>query len=100
MRFQWDDKKDKINITKHGIPFKTAELVFGDDDRLEMYDEIHSTPDEDRYITIGMIDEIMLVISVVYTPKEHDIIRLISARKATKKEREAYFNANYPHGRR
>lgn len=94
MRFEWDDEKEKINITKHGIAFRTAELVFGDENRIETYDEEHSTPEEERYITIGSIDEVMLVVTVVYTPrgKEGDIIRLISARKATRTEKEAYYN--------
>lgn len=94
MQFEWDDEKEKINIIKHGIAFKTAELVFGDENRIEIYDEAHSTPDEDRYITIGLINEVMIVVTVVYTPRGNnsDIIRLISARKATKSEREEYYN--------
>lgn len=94
MFFEWDDEKEKINIKKHGITFKTAELVFGDENRIEKYDETHSTFEEDRYITIGLIDEIMLVVNVVYTPRGNDgnITRLISARKATKSEKEEYYN--------
>ena len=52
MLFEWDDVKEKINIAKHGIDFGTAALVFRDENRIEFYDEAHST-DEDRYITIG-----------------------------------------------
>ncbi len=95
MRFEWDDEKEKINIIKHGIAFRTAELVFGDVNRIEIYDEAHSTLEEERYITIGAIDEVMLVVTVVYTPRENngdDVIRIISARKATKAEREEYYN--------
>ena len=43
MRFEWDEKKEEINIQKHGIDFRTASLVFGDDNRIERYDEAHST---------------------------------------------------------
>ncbi len=94
MRFEWDDEKEKINIMKHGIAFRTAELVFGDVNRIEIYDEAHSTLEEERYITIGAIDEVMLVVTVVYTPRENsgEVIRIISARKATKAEREEYYN--------
>lgn len=94
MQFEWDDEKDKANIIKHGIAFKTAELIFGDNNRIEMYDEAHSTIDEDRYITIGEINEVMLVVTVVYTMRGDggDIIRLISARRATNKEKELYYN--------
>ena len=55
MLFEWDDVKEKINIAKHGIDFGTAALVFRDENRIEFYDEAHST-DEDRYITIGQIN--------------------------------------------
>ncbi len=96
MFFEWDEQKEKINIAKHGISFTSAEYVFGDDNRIEWYDTKHSTPDEDRYITIGFSDDVMLIVSVVYTPRGNndEIIRLISARKATRSEKEAYLNAN------
>lgn len=94
MNFEWDSNKEEINIRKHHISFKTAELVFSDENRLEIYDEEHSF-DEDRYITIGMIDQIAVVIMVSYTMRnDESTIRIISARKATKKEREAYFYVN------
>lgn len=93
MRFEWDDEKEKKNIFKHGIKFKTAELVFGDDDHIEIYDEAHSTLEEDRYIAIGLINEIAVVVTVVYTERG-EAIRIISARKATKREEEEYYNAN------
>ena len=94
MHFQWDSNKERINIEKHGISFKTAELVFGDENRLELYDELHSTLVEDRYITIGLVGEVAFVITVVYTDRDDDVIRIISARQATKKEKEEYYNAN------
>lgn len=90
MQFEWDDQKEKINITKHGLDFETAARVFEDENRLEMYDEQHSEY-EDRYITIGLIDDIMCVIMVVYTERE-EAVRIISARKATKQEREMYYD--------
>lgn len=90
MRFEWDDKKEEANIRKHGIDFSTAALVFNDENRLDLYDEIHSES-EDRYITIGMVGGIAYVVFVVYTERE-DIIRLISARKATRLERSLYYD--------
>ena len=90
MRFEWDDKKEEVNIRKHGIDFSTAALVFNDENRLDLYDEIHSES-EDRYITIGMVGGIAYVVFVVYTERE-DIIRLISARKATRLERSLYYD--------
>ena len=89
MKFEWDDEKEKINIAKHGLDFTTAARVFKDEYRLEIYDDKHSDT-EDRYITIGIIDNIAYVVMVVYTERE-DAIRLISARKATKRERSKYY---------
>jgi len=91
MQFDWDDEKEKSNIEKHGIDFSTAVLVFGDNNRIEKYDELHSIY-EDRYITIGRIREVTVVVVVVYTEREA-LIRIISARLATKREEEAYYNA-------
>lgn len=94
MQFEWDDEKEKINIIKNGIDFTTAARVFKDENRLELYDEAHSDV-EDRYITIGLIDEVAYLVMVVYTERE-EAIRLISARKATQKERRMYYD--YPQG--
>lgn len=86
LRFEWDEKKAEINLEKHGISFETAAKVFLDEDRLEIYDEVHST-EEDRYITIGRAGEILFVVYTERTTK----IRLISARLATPKERRLYY---------
>ena len=94
MQFDWDDEKEKYNIDKHGIDFSTAALVFGDANRMEKYDELHSDS-EDRYITIGQINGVTVVVMVVYTMRK-TLTRIISARLATKREKEAYYNAeNY-----
>lgn len=89
MKFQWDENKEKINIAKHGLDFKTAARVFEDENRIERYDKEQSF-EEDRYITIGLVNGIAVIIMVVYTERK-DAIRIISARKATKQEKEAYF---------
>lgn len=91
MIFEWDDEKEKINIKKHKLDFETASYVFADENRLEIFDENHST-DEDRYITIGLINQVPVVVMVVYTEREESI-RLISARKATPKERSLYYES-------
>lgn len=90
MRFEWDDEKEQKNIIKHGIDFDTAAVVFQDINRLEFYDEKHSI-DEDRYITIGLINGEAYIVMVVYTERD-EAIRLISARKATKQERRMYYD--------
>ena len=90
MLFEWDDNKEKINIAKHGIDFSTAAHVFQDENRIEFFDEAHSEY-EDRYITIGQINGVTIIVMVVYTEREN-AIRLISARKATKLERRMYYD--------
>ena len=89
MQFEWDDAKDRKNISKHGIPFRTAILVFADPNRIEKYDDVHSL-DEDRYLTIGEINGTFMVLTIVYTERS-ETIRIISARRATKREREEYY---------
>ena len=91
MTFEWDDNKEQINIKKHGMDFETASRVFDDENRIEIYNDLHSDY-EDRYITIGMIDEITCIAMVVYTERGTDVIRIISARKATPKERRKYYD--------
>ncbi len=88
MWFEWDDEKEQKNIIKHGIDFSTAAQVFFDENRIEFYDEKHSD-EEDRYITIGLINGVAYLVMVVYTERD-EAIRLISARKADSKERRMY----------
>lgn len=89
MEFEWDSEKNKANIKKHGISFEVASLVFKDPYRIDLYDFEHSL-DEDRYITIGKVGEVLFVISVARENKT----RIISARLATAKERRTYYDGN------
>lgn len=90
MRFEWDDEKNRRNIIKHKISFETAVNVFKDKNRVELFDILHSEI-EDRYICIGIINGVAYLITVVYTERR-DVIRIISARKATKRERQLYYD--------
>ena len=87
IKFEWDEEKNKINYKKHGIRFESAVLVFDDEYRIDLYDEAHSEF-EDRFNTIGMVDDVLFV---VYTERM-DRIRLISARIATEWERRLYYD--------
>ena len=87
LRFEWNHKKALLNIRKHGITFEEASTVFGDSLSLSIPDQYHSIG-EDRFITIGTSAKGRLVV-VVHTDR-HDIIRIISARKAAKNERNQY----------
>ena len=88
LRFEWDEAKNRINQEKHGISFETASYVFQDENYIEMYDFEHSI-EEDRYIAIGMVGDLLFV---VFTERKKSI-RLISARLATEREgrHESYF---------
>lgn len=90
MLFEWDDNKEQINIRKHGIGFSVAKFVFNDDGRIEIFDKVHSI-DEERYITIGFIEQVPIIVTVVYTERGQKI-RIISARKATAEERRMYYD--------
>ncbi|MCD8249132.1 MAG: BrnT family toxin [Lachnospiraceae bacterium] len=90
MKFEWDEEKERININKHGIDFRTAVQVFLDENRIEIFDKLHSIK-EDRYITIGAVGERVIIITLVYTARP-GTTRVISARRATKKERNVYYD--------
>ena len=90
-KYIWDDVKNRINIKKHNIDFKTATKVFDDENRIIIYDSIHSVY-EDRYFAIGSVDSKITILTVVFTDR-HGLIRIISARKATKKERGVYYDS-------
>ena len=85
MGYEWDPDTAKINIRKHGIAFADAVSVFFDDSAITVED---NNPDEVRFATMGM-DAFGRVLVVVYKWRGDDI-RLISARKATDRERKPY----------
>ncbi len=117
MTFEYDEEKNKANIKKHGISFRSAARVFFDYDRIELYDEENSQ-DEDRYNTIGDTSagnilnsstiignvsqsdrKVNDILFVVYTERERieenetvtEVTRIISARMATSFERGLYY---------
>lgn len=88
MRFEWDPDKDAANQRKHGIGFEEASELFSSGvDFLEIYDQAHSDA-EDRFIAIGPISRGLVV--VIWTERDADTIRIVSARKATKREAELF----------
>ncbi|MDY7092404.1 MAG: BrnT family toxin [Acidobacteriota bacterium] len=86
MDFEWDPKKAAANLRKHGIDFADAVLALEDELALTVRDDRFD--DEDRYVTLGMDDTSRLLV-VIFTWRG-DRIRLISARRATSKERRQY----------
>ena len=91
MKFKWDKKKENINIKKHGITFEQASYVFADPFALNRYDDEHSD-DEERWVLLGksLNQTILLVIHTFRDEKGQEFVRIISARKATKKEEKSY----------
>ena len=87
MDFEWDVDKNKANIKKHGISFELAAKVFLDSKRIERYDAEHSSIEEQRYKTIGMVNK---VVTVIYTERK-TAIRIISARLAEQEEIDEYY---------
>lgn len=91
MKLEWDADKAALNLQKHGISFDDAALVFYDDGRIESYDG-RQDYGEDRWVTIGLA--VWSVLYVVYTVREEESIRIISARKAIPHEQKQYREAN------
>ena len=89
MRFDWDESKNRINTRKHGISFEEAATVFYDDDAI-LFDDPQHSDSEERFLLIGM-SMLGNVCLVCHCYRESDtVIRIISARKATKKEAARY----------
>lgn len=87
VRFEWDEAKNLANKRKHGLSFEAASEVFSTNDFLEIFDQDHSI-DEDRFIAIGLV--VSGIVTVVWTERDEDVIRIISARPATKREAAAF----------
>jgi uncharacterized protein len=89
MRFEWDISKAASNARKHKVTFEVAKTVFYDDFALQFFDEEHSF-DEERFLLLGMSSDARLLLAC-HCEREHgDIIRIISARKATDFEAQNY----------
>ena len=90
MRLEWNHDKDRANQAKHKVSFDTACLVFDDPYHISIQDRFDN--DEERWQTLGMVGgaTLLLVAHIVIEKKHEDSIRIISARKATKKERHFY----------
>jgi uncharacterized DUF497 family protein len=96
LRWSWDPKKAAVNRAKHGLSFATAARVFDDPFHVSKPD---SHPDGDRWHTIGLVGPVLLL--VVHTwpevgeEEDEPVGRIISARKATPRERKAYEEASF-----
>ena len=88
LQFEWDERKARANLAKHGVTFEEAATVFGDAVALTIPDPAHSAA-ELRFVTLGRaVGGKMLV--VIHTERGDNLLRLISARPASRKERRQY----------
>jgi uncharacterized DUF497 family protein len=93
IRFEWHEAKSRSNKRKHGIDFETAQLVFDDPHCISFVERINGG--EERWHAIGSVEDIIVIV-VVHTYLEEaldEVIRIISARRATRHERKLYAQA-------
>jgi uncharacterized protein len=92
LRFQWDERKNRSNTTKHGVSFEEARSVFLDENA-RLIDEPDHSEDEGRFILMG-VSELLRILVVCHCYREdgegEDVIRIISARRANDEERVSY----------
>ena len=89
--FEWDKKKEKVNIKKHGISFEEARTSFYDENAIQFYDPDHSE-DEDRFILLGTSYKLNTLVICHCFREEETVVRIISARKADKDEVKSYLD--------
>ena len=92
MNFDWDEHKARSNLAKHGVSFQTATVVFDDPNALVDIDDSDPADERWRIIAIAAAD----VLLVVYAERDGDVIRIISARKATRHEQDRYYRQASP----
>ena len=88
IRFEWDPRKARSNEKKHGVSFEEAESVFYDEQALLMEDP-QPEDEEERFVLLGL-SAVLRVVVVVHALRGEDVIRIISARKATRLEAQVY----------
>jgi len=89
LHFEWDDRKASANAKKHGVSFEEAKSVFVDD-RAKLIDDPDHSEAEDRFVLLGLSSALRLLLVCHCYRSESNVIRIISARKATAKESKSY----------
>ncbi|AOW99928.1 hypothetical protein BJP34_11115 [Moorena producens PAL-8-15-08-1] len=87
--FEWDNEKNRINKKKHGVSFEEAKSVFYDEKAIQFWDEDHSEI-EDRFLLLGISSKMRILLIIHCYREQESVIRIISARKATKNESKHY----------
>ena len=89
IHFEWDRKKAALNRRKHRVSFEEAQTVFYDENAIEFFDPDHSDR-EDRFIMLGLSFKLRLLVVCHCVREARSVIRIISARRATRHETETY----------
>jgi uncharacterized DUF497 family protein len=89
LHFEWDPGKATLNERKHGISFEEAQSVFSDD-RARLIDDPDHSEDEERFILLGLSSSLRVLVVVHCYRARGNVIRIISARKATREEQRYY----------
>ncbi len=89
LRFEWDDDKAAINVKKHGVSFEEARSAFFDE-RARLIDDPDHSPAEERFILLGLSSTLRLLLVCHCYRSEGDVVRIISARRATARESKFY----------
>jgi uncharacterized DUF497 family protein len=92
IKFSWDARKAKQNLRKHRVPFEEASTVFFDESAIEFFDPDHSK-DEERFLMLGLSFRLRILVVSYCLREQGSQIRIISARRATKKEEKIYTGA-------
>ena len=90
LSFDWDEKKNTLNRKKHGISFEEAQTMFAEENALLIHDPDHSLG-ENRFILIGLSLRLRVLVVCYCHRESEDVIRIISARKATRSEQKQYW---------
>ena len=90
LRFEWDGRKEKANIKKHGVSFEEARTVFFDENAIQFFDPDHSE-NEDRFILLGLSFKPRIVVVCHYLRESETVVRLFSAREADRDEEREYW---------
>ena len=91
IRFEWDERKNRANKRKHKVSFEEAQSVFLDENALRFFDPDHSQ-DEDRFLMLGMSFTLRVLVVCHCYREDDSVIRIISARKANKREQSDYWS--------
>ncbi len=91
LSFEWDNNKDKVDISKHGVSFDEAQTVFYDEYAIQFFDPEHSE-NEDHFLLLGTSFKLKTLVICHCFREEETVVRIISARKADKDEEQVYWS--------